>query len=97
MDQLRPTDSVAIVVYGTNARAVLDMTPVSEKRTILNAINRLVAEGSTNAGAGLWPVSYTHLDVYKRQGHATSVTLLVDAASTQGQKWRRARRPRSVP
>ncbi|MBE2237013.1 MAG: von Willebrand factor type A domain-containing protein [Caldilineaceae bacterium] len=54
VDQLRPTDSVAIVVYGTNARTVLDMTRVSEKPTILNAINRLVAEGSTNAGAGLW-------------------------------------------
>jgi uncharacterized protein with von Willebrand factor type A (vWA) domain len=35
VDQLRPTDRVAIVVYGSNARTVLDMTPVSEKQTIL--------------------------------------------------------------
>jgi Ca-activated chloride channel family protein len=35
-------------------RTVLEMTPVSEKQTILNGINRLVAEGSTNAAAGLW-------------------------------------------
>ena len=54
VNELRPTDSVAIVVYGTNARVVLDMTPVSEKQAILNAINRVYAEGSTHAAAGLW-------------------------------------------
>ena len=53
VDELRPTDQVAIVVYGTEAREVLGMTPAAEKQTILRAINRLNPEGSTNAAAGL--------------------------------------------
>ncbi|MCB9140002.1 MAG: von Willebrand factor type A domain-containing protein [Caldilineaceae bacterium] len=58
-EQLRPTDSVAIVVYGTNARLVLPMTPLGEKDAVLNAIRSLHAEGSTNAEAGLL-VGYRH-------------------------------------
>ncbi|NLT41783.1 MAG: DUF3520 domain-containing protein [Anaerolineae bacterium] len=53
VNQLRPTDTVAIVVYGDDARAILDPTSGEEKETINKAIQRLVAEGSTNAEAGL--------------------------------------------
>lgn len=53
VDELRPTDQVAIVVYGTDAREILPMTPAAEKQAILRAINRLNPEGSTNAAAGL--------------------------------------------
>jgi len=53
VEQLRPTDQVAIVVYGTEARIVLDSTPGSAKGKILSAIHRLEPEGSTNAEAGL--------------------------------------------
>jgi Ca-activated chloride channel family protein len=52
VDQLYPDDSVAIVVYGTSARIVLEPTSGNNRR-ILNAINKLQPEGSTNMQAGL--------------------------------------------
>jgi Ca-activated chloride channel family protein len=53
VEELRPTDSVAIVVYGNDARAVLPPTPASDKNTILDAIYGLQPEGATNAEGGL--------------------------------------------
>ncbi len=46
-------DTVGIVVYGSRAHNVLEPTSATEQRTILNAINKLRIEGSTNAEAGL--------------------------------------------
>ncbi|KAA3648726.1 MAG: VWA domain-containing protein [Chloroflexi bacterium] len=53
VEQLRPSDIVSIVVYGSQARVVLEPTSGAEAGTILSAINRLQPEGSTNAEAGL--------------------------------------------
>jgi Ca-activated chloride channel family protein len=53
VEQLRPRDSVSIVVYGTDARVVLEPTSGSEKGRILEAIYSLHPEGATNAEAGL--------------------------------------------
>ena len=53
VEQLRPTDSVGIVVYGSEARIVLEPTSGAEKGAILEAIYALQPEGSTNAEAGL--------------------------------------------
>lgn len=53
VDELCPTDQVAIVVYGDTAHRILPMTSAEEKQTILRAINQLAPEGSTNAAAGL--------------------------------------------
>jgi len=53
VEQLRPTDEIGIVVYGSNARVVLSHTPVAEARIILKAIRNLAPEGATNAEAGL--------------------------------------------
>ena len=53
VEQMRSTDQVAIVVYGSDARLVLDSTPGSAKGKILSAIHRLQPEGATNAEAGL--------------------------------------------
>lgn len=53
VEQLRPHDSVSIVVYGSDARVVLDPTPGSEKGRILEAIYSLHPEGATNAEAGI--------------------------------------------
>ncbi len=53
VQQLRPTDSIGLVVYGSNARVVLEHTRVADGDTILRAIDRLQAEGSTNAEEGL--------------------------------------------
>jgi Ca-activated chloride channel family protein len=53
VEQLGPRDSVSIVVYGTDARVILDPTPGSDKDAILSAIYRLQPEGVTNAEAGI--------------------------------------------
>ena len=53
VEQLRPTDQVGIVVYGSDARVVLDPTLASRKGRILRAIYDLRTEGATNAEAGL--------------------------------------------
>jgi Ca-activated chloride channel family protein len=53
VEQLDRKDTVSIVVYGSNARVVLDSTPGSNKNAILRAIYRLETEGATNAEAGI--------------------------------------------
>ena len=53
VEQLRPYDSVGIVVYGTEARVLLEPTPGSDKGRILEAIYSLHPEGATNAEAGI--------------------------------------------
>ena len=51
VDQLRPVDSVAIVVYAGAAGLVLP--PTSDKTKIIEALDRLSAGGSTAGGAGI--------------------------------------------
>jgi len=53
VEQLRPQDRVAIVVYAGAAGVVLPSTPGSDKETILAALDRLEAGGSTAGGAGI--------------------------------------------
>jgi Ca-activated chloride channel family protein len=53
VQNLNKTDRVALVVYAGSSGLVLDSTSVSEKRVILNAIDRLEAGGSTNGAAGI--------------------------------------------
>lgn len=53
VDELREGDQVAIVVYGSQARTVLNMTSATSRDTIMSAINSLSDEGSTNAEAGI--------------------------------------------
>jgi Ca-activated chloride channel family protein len=53
VQNLRPQDRVAIVVYAGAAGLVLPSTPGTDKDTILAAIERLEAGGSTAGGAGI--------------------------------------------
>jgi Ca-activated chloride channel family protein len=53
VNELRPQDRVALVVYAGNAGVVLPPTPGSQKDSILDAIDRLEAGGSTAGGAGI--------------------------------------------
>jgi Ca-activated chloride channel family protein len=53
VEQLRSSDSVSIVVYGTEAHVILEPTPGSDKGRILDAIYGLRPEGVTNAEAGI--------------------------------------------
>src|SRR5436190_2374072 len=51
VEQLRPQDSVAIVVYAGAAGVVLE--PTSDKQQMLGSLDRLQAGGSTAGGAGI--------------------------------------------
>ena len=53
VDQLRPTDKVGIVVYGSRGKLVLPHTGIEQRSEILAAINSLAPNGSTNAEEGL--------------------------------------------
>jgi len=53
VNELRPNDRVAIVVYAGAAGKVLDSTPGNKKQEIMEAIGRLQAGGSTAGGEGL--------------------------------------------
>ncbi len=53
VDQLRPRDRVAVVVYAGAAGLVLPSTPGSDREAILDALHRLEAGGSTAGGAGI--------------------------------------------
>lgn len=53
VEQLRPQDRVAIVVYAGAAGLVLESTPGTEKPKITAALDMLQAGGSTAGGAGI--------------------------------------------
>jgi Ca-activated chloride channel family protein len=53
LSQLQPDDTVAIAVYAGAAGTILPPTPASQKQTILDAMQRLSAGGSTAGGAGI--------------------------------------------
>jgi Ca-activated chloride channel family protein len=53
VNELRPQDHVAIVVYAGAAGLVLESTPGNKKEVIMSAIDNLEAGGSTAGGAGL--------------------------------------------
>jgi Ca-activated chloride channel family protein len=69
VQELRPEDRVAIVVYAGAAGLVLPSTPGSDKAAILAALDRLEAGGSTAGGAGLrlaYEIAKQH---YAREGN----------------------------
>ncbi|HEX6631960.1 MAG TPA: von Willebrand factor type A domain-containing protein [Gemmatimonadaceae bacterium] len=53
VDELRPQDRVAIVVYAGAAGLVLPSTPAGQRERILAAIEQLEAGGSTAGGEGI--------------------------------------------
>ena len=68
-DQLRKQDNVAIVVYAGNAGLVLPSTSGGNKIAIKNAINSLIAGGSTAGGEGIKLAYKTALDHFKNKGN----------------------------
>ncbi len=63
VNELRPQDRVAIVVYAGASGLVLPSTPGNQKQTIIDALDRLEAGGSTAGAAGLlqaYQVAETH-------------------------------------
>jgi Ca-activated chloride channel family protein len=77
LGQLRPDDQVAIVTYAGSAGQVLDATPASERSTILTALDRLEAGGSTAGQAGLHQ-AYAVAGEMAEDGEVTRVILATD-------------------
>jgi len=83
VNQLNESDKVGIVVYGTTARVVLEPTSAHAKAAILEAIDRLAAEGSTNAQAGL-EEAYKMAARHLRKGGTNRIILCSDGVANNG-------------
>ena len=83
VDQLRPTDKVGIVIYGSRGRLVLPHTGINQRGEILAAINALRPGGSTNAEEGLrigYDLAWKNLSV----NHINRVILCSDGVANVG-------------
>lgn len=85
LSQLRPSDQVGVVVYGTEARVLIGHTPVSSRALIEGALEQLRPEGSTNAEAGL-SLAYTEAERALRLGAINRVILVSDGVANVGAK-----------
>lgn len=83
VDQLRPTDSVAIVAYNDEAQVLQEMTPVRERADLDAAIDRLRADGSTNLESGVTTGYEVARDGYQ-EGTTNRVILLSDGLANTG-------------
>ncbi len=84
VEQLHRNDTVSIVVYGSEARVVLEPTAGSNSDRILNAIYSLQPEGSTNAEAGLRLGYGMAMEAFKSDG-INRVILCSDGVANVGQ------------
>ena len=84
VEQLRPSDEVAIVVYGTRARTVLRHTGIEGREEILEAIHSLEPDGSTNAEEGL-RLGYELASRNARGGRINRVILCSDGVANVGE------------
>ena len=84
LEQLRPSDKVGIVVYGSDARVVLPHTSIVNKAHILTAIRALAPEGATNAEAGL-RMGYQLATENAKSDYINRVILCSDGVANVGQ------------
>jgi Ca-activated chloride channel family protein len=83
VDQLRPTDAVAIVAFSGTAREVRGMTRVSDRAPLHKAIDGLVPESSTNLEDGL-RLGYRVARDGFRPGTSNRVVVLSDGLANAG-------------
>jgi Ca-activated chloride channel family protein len=81
--ELRPSDTVGIVVYGSQGRVIMEPTLASGPETILAAIDRLQPEGSTNAEEGL-VLGYKMAAEHFKVGGINRVILCSDGVANVG-------------
>jgi len=77
LEEMEPTDTIAIVVYAGAAGEILEPTPVSEKRKIVAALEELKAGGSTAGGEGL-RLAYSLAEQGLKEDAVNRVMLLTD-------------------
>jgi len=83
VDELRPTDRVGIVVYGSQAEVILEPTYVDSRRTILRAIDQVRPNGSTNAEHGIM-LAYDLADEFYQEGDINRLILASDGVANVG-------------
>jgi Ca-activated chloride channel family protein len=83
IDQLRDTDSVAIVAYQSDATVLREMTAVSSRSSLHRAVDALEAGGSTNLEAGL-VTGYQVARAGFVRGATNRVILLSDGLANTG-------------
>ncbi|HEU5251065.1 MAG TPA: von Willebrand factor type A domain-containing protein, partial [Thermoanaerobaculia bacterium] len=81
LDSLKPSDRVGLVVYGSEARRLLD--PTSDREALRDAISRLSPAGSTNAEDGL-RTGYEMAAQFRRRDAINRVILCSDGVANVG-------------
>ncbi|MDH5504556.1 MAG: von Willebrand factor type A domain-containing protein [Acidimicrobiia bacterium] len=84
VQNLEPSDQVAIVAYDDRAEVILDSTSVDNSDLIIRAIDRLYPGGSTNAEAGLVAGYRLAEDAYDRNA-INRVILASDGVANVGE------------
>ncbi|MEO6324939.1 MAG: von Willebrand factor type A domain-containing protein [Thermoanaerobaculia bacterium] len=82
-NELDARDQVGIVVYGTTARVLLEPVSAADKETILAAVDRLKAEGSTNAQDGIRE-AYRMVARHLKPHQTNRVVLCSDGVANNG-------------
>ncbi len=77
---LRSTDRVGMICYSTTAEVALEPTRVSERASILDAVDALEPQESTNAAAGL-SLGYDMAMSMRTEGRMTRVVLISDGVA----------------
>jgi len=83
VDELRPSDAVGIVVYGSQGRVVLEPTSAENKGLIMQAIDSLYSEGATNAEEGL-QLGYRLAAEHAQPERITRIILCSDGVANVG-------------
>ena len=84
VNELRPTDEVGIVVYGSQGRVLLKPTSGEDRRDIMRAIDQLSPGGSTYVEQGL-VLAYEMAARQVKPGRITQVILLSDGVGNVGE------------
>lgn len=84
VDQLQPSDTVGVVVYGSEGKIILPPTSAENKNEILSAIERLTPGGSTNAEEGL-VLGYEMASRSFEKGAINRVILCSDGVANVGE------------
>ena len=91
VEELNEQDSVAIVVYAGSEGVVLPATSGRDQKSILDAMDKLSAGGSTNGGAGI-KLAYNLAREHFVEDGINRVILCTDG---DFQRWRHRHRSRS--
>ena len=85
VNELRPTDRVAILTFSSYTKEVLSSTPALQKELIFNTIDRLTYGSTTNGGTAL-DMAYKAASKSFIQKGNNRIVLASDGMFTSGEK-----------